>query len=97
GGEGGRYAVAEKDERVGCVLVDPASIEQIHGVMRMEVEEARQDRLIVVQPDDLGGRHVTPVQVGADFEKESTPHDDAGVRLQRVADAVEQLAAGDDD
>src|SRR5262249_53536622 len=55
GGEGGRDAVAEEDERVRRVLVDALRIEEIDRVVCVQIEESRQDGLVVVEPDDLCG------------------------------------------
>jgi hypothetical protein len=82
--------LARKDQRVNRVLVDASVAEQIDGVVRMEVEQTREEssrsprRLISVRAVEWTIR-----QARANLEKNALADDQAGVRHQRVTHAVE--------
>ncbi len=94
-GERRRHAVRQEDRRVRTCLVHTARVEEIHGIMGVEVREARQDVPVVVQLDDRGVRGDLLVGEGPDTQQLAAPDQDARVADQVVPYAVEQPAAPD--
>jgi hypothetical protein len=97
GRERGGHTIGEKQHGVDRVFVDAALPEQVNRIVGVQIEEARQNRFRVGETHDPRGGQIAARQIRPDLEKNSLPHHDPRVRHQRVADAVEQPAAHDDD
>ena len=95
--ERGRDAVGEKHDRIDRVFVDALLAEQVDRVVRVQVEEPRQDRLVGGEPDDLGAARVASGQGRPDLQEDAAPDENPRVRNERVPGAAEQLPAEDDD
>jgi len=65
--------------------------------VRVQIEEARENVLVIAETDNLRGAHVSTAQIRANLEELSIAHDHACVRHALIADAVDQPAANKDD
>jgi hypothetical protein len=90
-------AVAQEDQRIGRVFVHATRAEQVHRVVGVQVEQTGQQRLVGRELHDAGGGEVAARERGAHFQEDALANDEAAVRHERVAHAVKQLPARDDD
>ena len=63
--------------------------------MRVQVEQARQDVLVIGELHDLRGREIALAEVDAHLHEDAGADDDAGVADDGVAHAIEEPAAHD--
>ena len=96
GRERRRHAVREKQRRIRGGFVLAAGVEQLHRVVRVEVEQPGNDRLGIGERDSLGVRR-RDRQVAADAQELAGANHDAGIADAVVAGRGEEPAAGDDD
>ena len=96
GRKGRGHPVGQIDQRVVMALVDPALADQRHAVVRVEVEEAGKDRIVIVEVDDLCILRIATGETGADLDEAALADDDARVRLERIRNPVEQAATPQD-
>ena len=94
--KGRRDAVGDEQRRVRDRLILSPGVEQIHGVVRMEIEEARNDGLAVGDLDALGiGRGNR--QVAADAQDLAGADENSWISHTGVARRRKEPTAGDDD
>ena len=55
GREGRRHPVRQEEQRIGIALLDPPCAEEVHRVVRVHVDETREQVLVLGQFDDAPG------------------------------------------
>ena len=96
GGEGRRHTVRDEQRRVRDRFVLSPGIEQIHRVVRVEVEEARNDGL-GIGDDDAVGVWCGDRQVSADAQDFPGANENSWISHTSVARGREEPTAVDED